>query len=148
MDGSKREKITLKIRLDYRGNGRGGRRLFGGKNITDSAEEIREQKVSFFRNVPMQGVAVNDIDANAEVYAVIDDSSGEQVAYAPIILTVTAENIENVLQLIMQEEFRKVEVIEPQTLALDRGDMERLLFRISEELRRYHRSLERKWANR
>lgn len=148
MDGAKIERITLKIRLDYRGDGRGGRRFFGGKNINESAEEIREEKVSFFKNVPIQGVAVNDIDATAEVYTVTDEGSREQVAYAPIILTVAAENIENILQLIMQEEFRKVEVVEPQTLTLGRGDMERLLFRISEELRRYHRSLERKWANR
>jgi hypothetical protein len=44
----------------------------------------------------------------------------------------------------MKEEFRKVEIIEPSQLTLSKLDIERLLFRVNEELKAYKAYLDKK----
>ena len=54
-------KIRMKVRFDYLGKTRQGK-FFGGKNGVQVAEEIRQHKVSLVRNVPIQGIFIEDID--------------------------------------------------------------------------------------
>lgn len=140
--------VKVKIRLDFRGQARPGRFLLGGKPVDKVAEEIREQQVALFRNVPLQGVNIEDIDMSTDIYTVYDDVSNSEVAYAPVTLTVTAENIVDLLRFITREEFRKIEVLEPGHQYLTRYELERLLFRIHEEFRNYSNRLERKYSSR
>mgnify|MGYP005869874501 CR=1 FL=1 len=118
--------------------------FYGGKSSEKAAEEAREQQVAVFRNVPIQGIRIEDIDLNAEVYNVRDDSSNTEVAYAPVILHLTADSLEDLLRFVVREDFRKVEILDPPNLLLTRYDVERLLFRVHEELRNYKTWLERK----
>jgi aconitase B len=140
------KEIRARIRLDFRGAGRTGRLIFGGKSTEKAAEEMREQQAAVFRNVPLPGVKIEDINMAQEVYAVFDEATGAEVAYAPLELTVVAEGIDDLIRLIFREEFRKIEVIEPESIVLGRYDLERLFFRMGEELRRYHQALERKYG--
>lgn len=140
--------IKVKIRLDFKGQGRPGRFLFGGKPVDKAAEEVREQQVALFRNVPIQGIHIEDIDMSVEVYTVWDDLSEAEVAYAPVILSITAENIEDLLRFIAREDFRKIEVIEPGRLVMSRYDLERFLFKVGAEMKNHIAHLERKYNSR
>lgn len=147
-DLNENSELTVKIRLDFKGQARPGRFLFGGKPVDKVAEEIREQQVALFRNVPVQGVHIEDIEMSTEVYTVWDELSNSEAAFAPVILTVTAENMVDLLRFIAREEFRKIEVIEPGHQYLTKYDMERLMFKMHEEFRSYVNRLERKYSSR
>ncbi len=140
--------ISARVRLDYRGVARPGRLLFGGKTTEKAAEEAREQSAAVFRNVPLQGVKVEDINMAHEVYAVVDDGTGAEVAYAPLELTVVADGIDDLIRLIFREEFRRIEILNLDSMVLGRYEIERLFYRIGEELQRYHQNLERKYSGR
>jgi hypothetical protein len=71
------------------------------------AEETREHKVALLRNVPIQGVHIEDIDTSTDVYTVFDDQRSEGVAYAPVLVTIRAETIEDVIHFTARDEFRK-----------------------------------------
>lgn len=136
--------IKLRVRLDYRGETRPAKFFFGGKNTEKVAEEIREQKVAQLRNVPVQGIKIEDIDNTLDVYTVADEINGEEVAYAPVILTVWADTIEDVIRFVMREEFRKVEILEPEQMLVTRQDVERFLFKMNQELHTYRLLWEKK----
>ena len=137
--------IRAVIRLDFRGHGRSGRSLFGGKSSEKAAEEAREQYGAVFRNVPLQGVKIEDISMIREVYTVFDEASGTEVAYAPMDLTVTVESIDDLFRLIVREEFRKIEILEPENIVLGRYELERMFYRIAEEISRFRQILERRY---
>ena len=138
--------IRVKLRLDFSGQVKKGK-LFGSKNHEQLAEENRQHKVSLIRNVPIQGIDIEDIDMSQEIYAVIDDITGEAVSYAPVVITFKADSIEDAIKFSMKEEFRTVQVLEPEEILLSRADLERLLFRVSEELTDYKGYLLRKIDN-
>lgn len=140
-----RDGIRAKVRLDVKGIGKPGRLLFGGKSTDKAAEEAREQQVTIFRHVPIQGVRIEDIDVSTEVYIVPDEINNSEVAYAPLVLTITADSLENVVRFITREDFRKIEIIEPPIISMNRYGIERLLFRIHEELMEFRSWLERKY---
>ena len=135
--------LRCRIRLDYRGEAR-GRFLFKGKNTERAAEEIREQKIALLRNVPVQGVIIEDIDASMEVYTVYDEIQGGETAFAPVILTIKADSMQDVMRFIILEEFRKVEVLSPEEVVLDRHAVERFLFAANKEMQTLRGFLERK----
>lgn len=137
--------IRLKIRLDFKGSKKQGKLFFGGKPIEKMAEEAREQNVSIFRNIPLQGIKIMDIDIGTDVYTVYDTLSNAEIAFAPVILDVLADSLESTMELIAREEFRTVEIISPNSLSLSKFDMERILFKISEEMKNYSSLLERKY---
>lgn len=137
--------LRVKIRLDFKGQAKPGRFLFGGKQVDKAAEEARDHQVALLRNVPVQGVYIEDIDMSIEVYTVWDDVANAEVAYAPIVLTVIAENIEDLLRFIAREEFRKIDIQEPGKIVLSRNELERLLFKINSEIKNYVGQLERKY---
>ncbi|AEF94866.1 hypothetical protein Desca_2027 [Desulfotomaculum nigrificans CO-1-SRB] len=140
--------LRVRVRLDFRGVGKPGRFLFGGKPSDKIAEELREQQVAIFRNVPIQGIQVEEIDVSSEVYLVHDEVINAEVAYAPVVLQIRAETLEDVVKFIARDDFRKIEIIDPPNLALTRYDVERLLFRVAEEMRVYRSLLERKYNSR
>ncbi len=141
MDG-----IKIKLRLDYMGHGK-STKFLRGKSVEQMAEEVRQNKISLIRNVPTQGVRIEDIDMSGEIYAVYEEFSGKMVAYAPVLITFYADSIEDAIKFSMKEEFRTIEVLEPSDLTLTKYDIERLLFKVSEELMGYKEYLLKKINN-
>lgn len=137
--------IRVKVRLDFKGTAKPGRFIFGGKPTEKVAEETREQQVAMFRNVPMQGVKINDIDMGMEVYTVYDDVNNVEVAYAPVILDIAADSLEDVMKFVAREDFRKIEILAPNVLTMHRYDVERLMFKVSEEIKSFKNYLDRKY---
>lgn len=135
--------FRIKVRFDYKGKRVG--KLFGGKSVEQVAEEIREQKVALLRNVPFQGVHIEDIDMSGDVYTVMDEFNGQLVSFAPVVITFRSESLDDVIRFIMKEEFRRVEVLEPEQVLLSKTDIERLLFKANEELKEFKLYLERKF---
>lgn len=140
--------LRVRVRMDFKGVGKPGRFLFGGKPSDKAAEDLREQQVAVFRNVPIQGLQVEEIDMSAEVYTVQDEVTGNENAYAPVVLQLRAETLEDVVRFIARDDFRKIEILEPANLALSKYDVERLLFRVTEEMRTYRSLLERRYNHR
>ena len=138
--------IKIKLRFDYPGVTKSGK-LFGNKNLEQMADDTRQHKVSMMRNVPIQGIRIEDIDMSQDIYALIDDITGKKIAYAPVVLTFFADSIEDAIKFVVKEEFRTVEIIEPDDLHLTKSDMEKLLFRISMELTEYRDHLLRRMDN-
>ncbi len=140
-----REGILVKIRLDFKGAHKSGRFLFGGKPTDKVAEEAREQQVTFFRNVPLQGINIIDIDVEAEVYTVYDDITNNEVAFAPLVLTLEADSLENLIKFITREDFRKIEILNPAFVTMNHTDIERLMFKVHEEMKEFSLRMEKKY---
>jgi len=142
------EHIRVRIRVDFRGESKSGRFFFGGKSKELMAETMREQQVALLRNVPLQGIIIEDVDLSLDVYGVTEESGrrNHEVAYAPIILTLRIENIDDLLPLLIKPEFRKIEFLSPENISLHRLDMERLLFRLSQSFQQELRLLEQKYS--
>ncbi|HZK43940.1 MAG TPA: hypothetical protein VFC73_06590 [Syntrophomonadaceae bacterium] len=140
------KKLKMRVRFDYVGKGNKGR-IFGGKDPEYWAEEIRQHKVSLIRNVPIQGVHIEDVDMSQEIYMVQDDITGRKLAYAPVSITFYADSMEDAVKFTMTEEFRTVEVLEPDEINLSKFEVERLLLKITEELIEYKILMERKLDN-
>ncbi len=139
--------VKAKIRLDYKGETKPSKFLFGGKNLEEVAEEVREKKVALLRNVPVQGIQIEDIDMSAEVYVVQDDLSGNPVAYAPVQITVNCDSLEDLSRFVIVDEFRKIEILEPEQVYYPKLDLERFLFKISQEIKNYRGQLDRRLSH-
>lgn len=139
--------LKFRLRLDFKGETK-NKLFFGGKNPEKGAEEAREQNVALLRNVPYQGITIEDIDSSQEAYLVYDESTGDEIAYAPVIVTLMADSIEDVARFIMRDEFRKVEMLDPGQIVLSKQEVERFLFKVNDELRKYKSTLEKKLTTR
>ncbi|MGB9805053.1 hypothetical protein [Desulfofundulus sp.] len=137
--------IKARVRLDFKGVGRPGRLFFGGKSTDKAAEEAREQQLALLRHVPVQGIQVEDVDLSLDIYTVYDDVNNQEVAYAPVVLQLTADTLEDLIRFVARDEFRKIEIVAPGVLSLNKHEIERLMFRIFEEFTNYRRHLERKY---
>lgn len=126
-------RIKIRIRFDYRGLPRPARFFFGGRGAKEVAEELRQQQVSVWRNIPLQGVRIEDIEL-LELYMVYDDLEETHVAYAPVELRATIDSLGDMLRFVSRDEFRRVEIIEPENLNLTNRDLERLFFKFGEIL--------------
>ncbi len=135
--------LKVRIRLDFKSEVKS--KLFANKNLIKAAEEAREQHVALLRNVPFQGVKVDDIDLGMEIYVVFDETLGEDVAYAPVFLNLEADSFEDIVRFVMRDEFRKIEIIDPQEFFMSKQDVERLLFKANAELRSYRNALDKKF---
>ena len=127
--------VRAKIRFDFKSEPKGRKYFWERYDPREEAKELREKKVTLFRNLPFQGLNVTDFNANQEVYLVADEESHREVAYAPMELTVEAESLEDLMQLTLQDEFRRIKVIEPPEILLSTADVERLLFKVTNEYR-------------
>ncbi len=130
---SEDSRLKFKVRFDYRGNPRPARFFFGGKKTEEAAHETREQQVALWRNIPLQGISVDQIDLG-ETYFIYDGEVDEDIAFAPLELLVYAESLEDLLRFIMREEFRRIEILEPPLITMKNREAERLLFKINEFL--------------
>jgi hypothetical protein len=146
--GKSEKRMRVRGRFDYRGEGKQGRVFTRGKEGEQVAEEIREQKAIVLRNLPIQGVRIEEINTDSEIYTVRDEITNREVAYAPIEFVLDTDSIEDLIPFLLREEFRKIEVIAPSEIVLDKHDIERIIFRISEEMRNYQLYLERRFATR
>ncbi|MGI5922178.1 MAG: hypothetical protein ACOX6I_10630 [Syntrophomonadaceae bacterium] len=140
------EKLRMRVRFDYIGKAKSSR-LWGNKNVAQIAEEIRQQKMAFIRNVPIQGIHVEDVDMSADVYTLVDEITGKPVAYAPVTIIFSADTLEDAIQFTMNEEFKTVQVLEPEEISLSRVDIERMLFKVGKEVNAFKDYLERKMDN-
>ncbi|MHB8124150.1 MAG: hypothetical protein ACYDEJ_00680 [Desulfitobacteriaceae bacterium] len=143
------EHLRVRIRLDYRGEQHNGRFFFGGKTKEQVAELAREQQVAMLRNVPLQGLVLEDVDLSLDVYSV-NETIGRKlrdVAYAPILLTLRLENIEDLLPLLLRSEFRKIEFLSPESINIHRLDLERVLYRLSQAFQQEIKVLEQRFLH-
>jgi hypothetical protein len=146
--GKCEKRLRVRARFDYRGEGKQGRVFARGKEGEQVAEEIREQKAIVLRNMPVQGVSIEEINTDIEIYSLRDEITNRDVAYAPIEFILETDSIEDLIPFLLRDEFRKIEVLAPSEIVLDRHDIERIIYRISEEMRNYQLYLERRLASR
>ena len=104
-------RIRFKVRFDFKGEYKPGKFLFGGKPVEQAAEDNREQQVSLMRNLPIQGASIEDYDISLNPYITTDDPLGEGIAYAPAMLTVPADSVEEMEKFVTSEEFRKLAIL-------------------------------------
>jgi hypothetical protein len=136
----------MRVRFDYAGKVKSSK-LWGGKSLEQVAEEIRQQKMALIRNVPIQGIHIEDVDMGLEVYSILDDITGKPVSYAPVLIVFSADTIEDAIKFTMNEEFRTIEVLQPDEISLTRVDIERLLYKVGQDVNTFKDYLERKINN-
>ncbi|HOP75455.1 MAG TPA: hypothetical protein PLC07_10465 [Bacillota bacterium] len=127
--------LRAKLRFDYKAENRSKRFFWRKRDLKEVAREIRDQKISLLRNLPFQGIQVAELNADQEVYLIPGDETTPETAYAPVELVVEADSLEDLMQLTLNEDFRKIKVLEPDKLQLSPNEMERFLFRVNEEYR-------------
>jgi hypothetical protein len=128
--------LKVKIRFDYKAEPGVSRKFFWQRHdLRQEAKEIRAKNVSLLQNLPFQGLMVEALNQDHEVYIVPDQENHQEVAYAPLEMIVEADSIADLMPLTLREEFRKIKILEPVELSLSNTDMERFLFRVNEEFR-------------
>ena len=132
-DHRNNSKLKFKVRFDYKGKPRPARFFFGGKKTEIVAQDFRDQQVALWRNVPLQGLLVENMDMG-EIYSVYDEEIDEEIAFAPLELIVSADSLEELLRFIVRDEFRRIEILEPASILLTNREVERLLFKVNEHL--------------
>ena len=124
-------RLKFRVRFDYKGKPRPARFFFGGKRTENVAQELRDQQVALWKNVPLQGINIENMDLG-EVYSVYDEEMDEEIAFAPLELIVSCDSLEDLLRFVFREEFRRIEILEPGNLILSGKEIERLLFKMNE----------------
>ncbi len=129
------QKIRLKVRFDYRGTPRPNRFFFGGKKTEVAAEEVREHRAALWKNVPLQGVQVEEVQTY-DIYTIMEkESQEEKIAYAPLELVLSVDSLEDCVNIIAREEFRTLEILEPFSMTFSSRELEKLLFRFAEAVK-------------
>lgn len=127
-------RILARVRFDYRGRPRPSRFFFGGKSTEDAATELRQQQAGLWRNIAIQGITVDNIELG-EVYTVVDGEYDDEVAFAPMELDVTADCLDVLIRLAVREEFRRIQIKDPENMVIPRQDMERIIFQVHEQMK-------------
>ena len=140
-------RLKFKMRLDFVAESKSGRLFFGNRGSVEQAEELREQKVSLLRNIPVQGIIIEHIDMDHEIYTIIDEYSNKVSYYAPVSILFSADSLENAVRFTMKEEFRTVEMVDPDQIILSQMETVRLIQNVNEELLNFKRVLERRMEN-
>lgn len=125
-------RIRARVRFDYRGRAKPARFFFGGKKTEEVAAEIRQQQAALWRNIPLQGVVVENIELG-EIYTVYDEETDNEVAFAPMELDVVTESLDDLVRFAVREEFRNLRISEPETLVIPRKELERIFFQVHEQ---------------
>lgn len=137
-------RLKFRIRLDFRAEEKSGRFLFGGKTSEVMAETVREQQMGLLKHVPLQGITFEEFDAGLDIYLVQegDHHRKQEVAYAPLLITLKADNVENIFPLLLRPELKKIEVLGPESISIERLELERLLFAIFKNFQQELKKLE------
>ncbi|MCR3922222.1 MAG: hypothetical protein NUK65_06865 [Firmicutes bacterium] len=122
-------KIRARIRFDYRGKARPSRFFFGGKGTEEAAGELREQQAALWRNVPVQGVFIENIELG-KIYTVYDEEMDGEIAFAPLELEVIADSLSFLIRFAVKEEFRRLKIMEPLGLKMSVQEMEQVFFEV------------------
>jgi len=139
-------RLKFKVRFDYIAEAKSGK-FFGSKNTGEQAEEVRQHKVALIRNIPVQGISVDDIDMSQEIYTIIDEFTGKAAYYAPVLIFFTADSLEDTVKFAMKEEFRTIEMIEPEEINLSQMETVKLIQKACEELMNFKQLMERRMNN-
>ncbi len=126
--------IHFKIRYDFKGKGKPAKFFFGAKDPDEMACINREQQVSLWKNVPIQGINILKIEEE-EVYSVFEEENDEELAFAPVIMEVKVDTLEDLIRFVVKEEFRRLEIIQPEEIKLTKQELERLLFKFHKSTR-------------
>lgn len=127
--------VRVRIRFDFKGTIKTSRFFFGGKPSEKIAVENRLQKADYWRNIPIQGISIEDVNIDLPLYSVYDETQDDVVVYAPMEVILRADFFEDIVGFIMREEFRKIEILAPEQLCVSKFDAERLFFRMNESMR-------------
>jgi len=127
--------VKAQIRFDYKARIDKSRFLWRRLDPRENAKKIRAKQVTLLWNLPFQGLNVEKIDAEHEVYFAPAGEFEGETAYAPLEMVVQADSLADLMPLTLREEFRKIKVLEPKEVVLSNGDVERFLFRVSAEYR-------------
>lgn len=136
--------IRIKVRFDFKGAIKTSRFFFVGKPSEKIAVENRAQKADYWRNIPVQGISIEDVNIDLPLYSIYDETQDDVVAFAPMEVTLSADSIEDIVGFIMRDEFRKIVILAPDQLCVSRFDAERLFFRMNETMRMVAGELTRK----
>lgn len=128
------QRIRARVRFDYRGKSRPSRFFFGGKAAAEAAEDLRQQQEALWRNIPIQGLLVENIE-RGENYTVYDEEIDGEVAFAPLEMTVLADSPADLIRFASREEFRYLRILEPERMTLSGQDLERIFFQVYEQVR-------------
>jgi hypothetical protein len=126
--------IRAQVRFDFSHEGR-SRGVFFRRRPEECASEERERQVAILKNVPYQGIVLENIDAGREIYTLVSPNGNGETAYAPVEMTVLADSIEDLIAFTLREEMRRIKIIEPEEMVFSSYDVERALFRMTEEYR-------------
>jgi hypothetical protein len=99
------------------------------------------------RNIPVQGIIIEQIDMDHEIYTIIDEYSNKLSYYAPVYILFSADSLENALRFTMKEEFRTIEMLDPEQITLSQMETVRLVQNVNDELLNFKRVLERRMEN-
>ncbi|NLI91727.1 MAG: hypothetical protein GX434_05820 [Peptococcaceae bacterium] len=137
-------KLKFRIRLDFRAEEKSGRFLFGGKTSEAMAEAAREQQMGLLKHVPLQGISFEDFDAGMDIYLVKegDQRRRQEVAYAPLLITLKADHVEDIFPLLLRPEFKKIEALGPESIQIERLELERLLYSICKNFQQELKKIE------
>lgn len=130
-------KVKCRLRFDVQGAVQSPKLFFKSTDSQALAKENRLKEVNILKNMPPQGIVYEKISSDGEIYILEEDNI--QMAYAPIEVILKADFLEDLLPLILKDSFRRVEIIEPSDLSLDKYQGERLLLRMVKE---YNEKLE------
>ncbi len=139
-------RLKFRIRYDYEGRSKSGWH-FGKKSCLEAAEDNRQKKVALMRNIPNQGIIIDEIEMGSEVYTIFDEYEETSISFAPVTFTLQADSLDSIIKYVMKEEFRTIEIIEPSEVSLSKLDLERLMRRVNEELLTYKHFMQRKRDN-
>lgn len=90
-----------------------------------------------------QGLHVDEVDDASQPYLLHDSYTGKEVAYASAYAVVQADSIEDLLDLVLRDEFRVIEVISPGQISLTQRELGRLLAQANNRMRGIARTLAR-----
>lgn len=128
--------LKARIRFDYQVCAAERKKFFWQHlDLAKIAKEKRAKQVSLLKNLPFQGLNIADLTSDQEVYLVPEGENHPETACAPVEFLVEADSIEDLMQLTLREEFRKIKVIEPPEIFLTNSQVEKFLFKVNEE---YH----------
>ncbi len=133
----KNSRIKCKLRFDVPGAVQAPKLFFGSSDTNAMAKQNRLKEVNILKNMPLQGITYEKISQDGEIYLLEEDSG--TYAYAPIEVVLYADFLEDLLPLVLRDTFRRVEILEPRELSLDKFQGERLLVRLVKE---YNQKLE------
>lgn len=126
--------IHFKLRFDFKGKEKPAKFFFGGKNSAEVARYNRDQQVALWKNVPVQGINIIKMEEE-DVYDVFDEAHDQEVAYAPIIMEIKVDSLEDLVRFVVREEFRRIDILEPKSIKMNSQALERLLFKFHQAAR-------------